>query len=124
MTTEYKPHLELPRVQAIRREIEYTTLDGIAARILSLEEQFETLRGIVDELGAYFDFDSLHPDFQDRISGAMEDSIPADEPGLLDTAEGRAISDAADEANAEGEAHQEELQRLRDSQSGYDGFIS
>lgn len=36
-------HSELTRVQTIRREIEYTTLDGIAARIADLEEQLETL---------------------------------------------------------------------------------
>lgn len=37
------------------------------------------------------------------------------EPGLLETAEGRAISERADALNAEGEAYQEELQRLWDA---------
>ena len=46
--------------------------DWLEDRYWNLEEQLEAARGMLDELGAYFDFDQLHPDLQDRYSAVME----------------------------------------------------
>ena len=88
LTPEHTPHstslsvaLDIAR-QVDARAHSYGADDRVLAQaLLSLFEQFGTLRGMVDELGAYFDLDSLHHDLQDRLSVAMEGtSSPVKEP--------------------------------------------
>lgn len=56
-------------------------VEALRERIAELEEQLEAARGMLDELGAYFDFDQLHPDLQERYSAVMEGvSTPASRP--------------------------------------------
>lgn len=95
-----------------------------------LEEQLEALRWAASEYLRDTDLLNGSPDPHARqrlisavTSNPATSAVPvtpearagSTEPGLLETAEGRAISERADALNAEGEAYQEELQRLWDA---------
>ena len=105
-----------PRVyEALARiQQQFETLQRVATAASAFESSFQRSLGSA----SVYDIDQRNEKQAElRVAlNALDASSPADEPGLLDTAEGLAISDAADEINREGEAYQEELQRLRDSQ--------